>query len=468
MAAGIALFGVNVPFWDDWALVPALQRAAHGAVPWGELWAPQNQHRLVVPKLIMLGLAGLARWDVRVDMWLCFGLAIGTFCVVYWAIGPGAGRAARPRGGALALYVALFLFSAAAYDNWVWSWGIEWWLVALAAAGAVGVMTRWRASWLALLAGAALAATATYSFGAGMLVWAIATLALAALWRPLWRYLAVWCALAGAAIGLYFWGWTAPADMGFTLMHPLRAGLYVLVYLGSWARGPVYALALLALHGLAGLGGSADLIRFGGAFPTLPAWVAAAFAVLPALIGLSGLAVAAIIHVALWHGGRERLERWLPSLLLLYFGLLCAGLTALGRADEGVQEALASRYLTLSALFWIGLLVPGIELWRELGRCTSSGERRKAASGRGWPWLAGHKRAVAAIATIAFAGLYVPTYAGGVVGMYERAAGLRAAGQALQQVDTATDAQLSVLYPDAAFVRREAAVLRHLHLGPYG
>jgi hypothetical protein len=47
----------------------------------------------------------------------------------------------------------------------------------------------------------------------------------------------------------------------------------------------------------------------------------------------------------------------LPGALLILFGLGCGVMLAGGRADFGAEQALASRYITLSNTFWIGLLL---------------------------------------------------------------------------------------------------------------
>ncbi|MDE3076259.1 MAG: hypothetical protein KGJ86_12595, partial [Chloroflexota bacterium] len=353
----------------------------------------------------------------------------------------------------LVLLISLFMFSAAQYDNWIWGWGIQWYLVPAAAAGSFLAITRWKKSWSGLAVAAALAAVAAYTFGAGVPVWIVGAIGIVALWRPAARYLAMWLALAGVSIGLYLYGLPASQQLGYAVGHPLVVLDYALVYIGSWGRGPAYAVAFLALRGVHWLQPNPQLVRFGATFPSLPPSLAALLAVLPATVGVLGLALVALVHLELARQKYRYLADWLPSLLLVYFSLLCALLTAFGRANFGVQEALASRYLTLSSLFWVGLLVPLSHLWRDFAAGRHTKKRRL--------------RLFAATGATIFAALYLSTYAGGLVGLRQRNLGLRQAAVALRHLNASSDAELSVLYPDPRFVRQEAAVMQALRLGPY-
>jgi hypothetical protein len=62
----VAVYGCNVPQWDDWDVLPWL--AGERAVSWEWLWATHNEHRIVIPKLLLLGLAWLSHCDLRAGM----------------------------------------------------------------------------------------------------------------------------------------------------------------------------------------------------------------------------------------------------------------------------------------------------------------------------------------------------------------------------------------------------------------
>jgi hypothetical protein len=61
------LFSSPVPYIDDWTLVPILTGDEPADLAW--LWGRHNEHRIPLPKLILVGLAQLAGCDVRAGMY---------------------------------------------------------------------------------------------------------------------------------------------------------------------------------------------------------------------------------------------------------------------------------------------------------------------------------------------------------------------------------------------------------------
>jgi hypothetical protein len=47
-------YGRNVPFMDQWELVPLLAADADGRLRFASLWAKHNEHRLLLPRLLMI------------------------------------------------------------------------------------------------------------------------------------------------------------------------------------------------------------------------------------------------------------------------------------------------------------------------------------------------------------------------------------------------------------------------------
>jgi hypothetical protein len=64
--AFVGAYGSNVPSWDDWDLVPALTGEQPVTAAW--LWSQHNEHRIPLPRLLLLGLNRLAGCDFRVAM----------------------------------------------------------------------------------------------------------------------------------------------------------------------------------------------------------------------------------------------------------------------------------------------------------------------------------------------------------------------------------------------------------------
>src|SRR5271157_264438 len=63
--AFVGTYSANIPFWDDFDYVRALTGEQPITVTW--LWAPHNEHRVPVPKSILLGLYRLSG-DFRAAM----------------------------------------------------------------------------------------------------------------------------------------------------------------------------------------------------------------------------------------------------------------------------------------------------------------------------------------------------------------------------------------------------------------
>jgi hypothetical protein len=78
LTGGLVLwFGITIPFWDEWdALVPFI--TAERPVNWQTLWAPHNEHRIVIPRLILLGLDRLTGHEFRAGMFVSLLLLSST------------------------------------------------------------------------------------------------------------------------------------------------------------------------------------------------------------------------------------------------------------------------------------------------------------------------------------------------------------------------------------------------------
>jgi hypothetical protein len=113
-AAFVAHFAMNVPLWDDYSIVVALVGKRPVSVAW--LWEQCNEHRIALPKLLLLCAERLAGDDVRAGMYLSvLALSIVAAALVWLA--------ARERGG-LRIYDALFpllLLHLGQASNFLWS-----------------------------------------------------------------------------------------------------------------------------------------------------------------------------------------------------------------------------------------------------------------------------------------------------------------------------------------------------------
>jgi len=76
--AYVGHYGVNFPTWDEYAFVPYLTQAKPLTLTW--LWSSHNGHRMLLPRLVYIGLIRGAGGDFRAGMWanaVLFGAGAG-------------------------------------------------------------------------------------------------------------------------------------------------------------------------------------------------------------------------------------------------------------------------------------------------------------------------------------------------------------------------------------------------------
>ena len=170
VAVAVARTAVNVPYWDQWQFAPLLLDAARGHLDLRELWAQHNEHRLIVPRLLMLALAFLTGWNVRWELVACVLLNLITLGLLARTLV----RAVRPSfprlGPWLVVVASLLTFSPSQWENWTSGWQCQMFLHVLFVAWIALLLVDWHGTWPRLCAILGLAALALGSFAAGLSV----------------------------------------------------------------------------------------------------------------------------------------------------------------------------------------------------------------------------------------------------------------------------------------------------------
>ena len=110
----VARYGTNVPIWDDYHIVGPLIGDRPVTLDW--LWEQCNEHRIAVPKLILVFADRLAGNDVRAGMYL----SVATFAGLAAALIRLAER--LPGGGRPSdAFFPLLLLSLGHATNFLWS-----------------------------------------------------------------------------------------------------------------------------------------------------------------------------------------------------------------------------------------------------------------------------------------------------------------------------------------------------------
>jgi hypothetical protein len=426
VAIVIARYGLNVPLRDQWRFAPDVIAFVSDRYSWELLWRPSGDHRVLVPRAVMLVLASWTHWDVRAEMWFVFALALASLCL----LGDLARRTIGPRAPRLWMWLvpacAAGVFSMRAWQSWTFGWMMGAHLAVFGTVLSAWALGRYATTGRGLscmLAGATLAAL---SYLAGLLVPVLIPVALVLLPRDspvlrAHRTRHIWIATVGAValVVVYFYGYprasvTRPLTAGGLDIAVL--GHFVLDYLGAPLADTDRAAALT--------------------------W------------GSGGLIAVGVSTVLAWSQGPAPRRALLPWLLLITCTVGTGVAIGVGRPGPGT--AFLSRYAMLSALFWPG--VPACVLISANAR-----EQRESAV-----WT----RRLACVFVIAVlivsARTYWMTWHHGLAATIRRHHSLRIAAGCLRNTARANDECLRrVCRNDPALVRRVAPQLKQLGLGPF-
>ena len=341
LVAMYSRYALDFPYADQWDFVPFLEKASAGQLGWRDFWAQHNEHRLVFPRLLMLALALPSHWNVYWELAANVVLALATW-VALCLLARNSGRALH-QGSNKPLYLifALLVFSLSQWGNWFLGWQLQEFMNVLAAVLALAALTWKRVPGAGLLAAAGFGIIATYSFANGLLVWPIG---LFLLWLQRAErgarfrlHAALWCAMAAAVLLSYFAGYESQphhTPLLSALRQPFHCAFYVLGYLGQPAgRAADFISIVIEILGL-GTGPGAQV-----------------FCILMGFLGLLfwGVTLAQLR----FSGAPTRPLHFWTALALYAFGT--ATLTALGRVEEGVGQAISSRYVTMANLLWFAV-----------------------------------------------------------------------------------------------------------------
>lgn len=348
LIASVVRYHVDVPYGDQWSLVPFVEKSYQGTLTLHDFFVPFGDHLIPLPKLWMLALIRLSSWNLLYELFGNIALAAGLFFVLRHQLTLTFRSAGAPQPAWLLPILSTLIFSLRPLGNWFFGYHVPLFLNILPAVLGLFLLARPRLSWARLSASLVLGVAATLSFANGILYWPVG---LWILWtsagrqanRTRWTW--TWSLLGGglvlALVPTYFRSRNLPFS-GFGPRHPFEFLWYVLAYLGN----PILSLRSVACAALAGASGIGLLIWTG--------WRLRAVEKLP----------------------RETL---LPYLAIAFYALGTACLTGIGRVGRGPAHALFSNYILMANLLWVTVLV-----FLALLMARNPSERRFAI-----PWVVG-------------------------------------------------------------------------------
>jgi hypothetical protein len=278
----VAQFSINVPYEDDWTVVPLIHAALHGHLTFGSLWALHNENRILVPNLIFVTVGVLTHDDLRILVALAAGLFMAAFFAFLTALRSYLGRPLTP---ILVLVLGVVWFSLEDWGNALWAFQIAWYVILFCLMVMLRLLLVAKHRTLAFTMALLAAVTASFSFLQGLTLWPVGLVCL--LWtRPLdlrtWARreraeVVVWLGAAVATSVGALWGYkfqTLGCNVGgslhfscsgsvssFALHHPITTLEFVLVEIGEVIpNGQAHALWVNGVLGAALLGVAAYVV----------------------------------------------------------------------------------------------------------------------------------------------------------------------------------------------------------------
>ncbi|MGJ3252873.1 MAG: hypothetical protein ACFE0J_17325 [Elainellaceae cyanobacterium] len=329
----ITLFGVNVPVNDEWLILNVTEKIHNGTLTISDLFAQHHEHRLVFPKLIFAALAFATSWNVKAEMYLSACLALVSVALTVYL-----SRFSSTDKNSLYLITILnawLIFAFAQYANWLWGFQFPWFLVNACFIGAICIVVLSRDSPNQFYWAAIPCFVASFSIAHGLFTWPALFPSIVALKgnnRQRLIRCAIWGVLFLGTLAIYLIDFQGTGDFenlpspAYVFEKPIKTFQYFFNLIGSPLTG-FPATKLLPFIGLA------------------------------ACLSFLYLAVRSI---RLTRSGLNISERAAPWISIGLFALLFAGVTTIGRAGLGADQAVAPRYVTPTVL----LLVSIINLWR--------------------------------------------------------------------------------------------------------
>ena len=333
VAVDVARHGQNVPFWDEWAdSLDIALNTVEGRLTLGDLLRQYNDSRPFFTNLLTAVSARVAGWSLKLEMAVSLALAGGTLLLVTSLY-----RTTHPRGWLIAwIPFSALTFSLLQRRTWLWAVQSQYLFLIVFVVGSLWVLRRSAAGWRPLVVAAALVLGATYSYANGFLMWAVMVPVLWMLGYRRWPYALFWAAATAAALSAYFMNYEFRVERGLTF-DPLFLSRFVAVDLGN-----AFTVREVVVH-------PPPEIR------------------LNATLGALGVLVFLTNVLLLWRA-RRAWRDVAPWVGMALFVVTSAALAGSGRRHMGgIEVAMASRYVTLTTLFWVAFVATAMMATAELG-----------------------------------------------------------------------------------------------------
>ncbi|MEH2069895.1 MAG: hypothetical protein V7K47_17335 [Nostoc sp.] len=322
----ITSFSVNVPFGDDWALVNFFAKIHSGTVNFQDFFSQHNEHRILFPKIIFAILAFSSKWNIKLETYFIFLLALVNFGLIYKIAASNFNQSNKKILNLFNITICITHFSLNQYENWLWGFQISWLFINTCLILAVFILTvpKNLLPNIKLSLASLCCFIASFSSAHGLLSWlAILPSIYIVEGRNKNKKIRIllWIGLFAFCVAIYSIGYEKPSHhpgILFVIQKPLVAFEYFFTLIGFCLSKKVFSPVFTGL-----------IIFFTFSFFNI-FW--------------------------LKNFQSEFFNKAAPWLSFGWFAILFVLITTIGRAGFGIEQATSSRYITVSILLVISCL----------------------------------------------------------------------------------------------------------------
>lgn len=321
----IYVYAIDIPYWDQWVYIPIFDLYLEGKLTFYDLWQQHLDHRLFFPRLIMLISGIVTDWNTRNEALISVMITCMHFLLLLTMGKKLITPSSRQMKALIFTIISMVTFSLQQGENWFWGWNIQIMLNSMAISATLFSMHLWIEKkwtfWIATI----FTTIAVYSYSNGLLLIGFGFIVLA-IQRYLYNkktkgLLVNWSVFSALLLASFFYGFTKtalPAEKLTLLEYCYKAPVYFFAYLGS----PIAHFSLVG----ASISGGIGFILF-------------------------------IMTSVYFAFKRKQFSHWIPFYFLGLYSLGTAFLTAYGRVNLGLEQALSERYVAFSIFLWLYLFL---------------------------------------------------------------------------------------------------------------
>lgn len=300
---------VNSPYLDQWEYIPLIEKSFTNTLSISDLFDWHNAHRILFPRLVMLALAHSVKLDLHYAVATNILMAIG----IFWVCLKSVSHVSKADLKFTAPFLAVMLLSFNQWQNFLWDSQL---LSIFAATVCFYVLCSRDLKITTLMLAFISAIISLYSFSYGIWCFPIALMILLTKnpnKNP--SYVSIWTLLSTAAIIPFFFN--LPNDthnLNNLLNNPFQTLVYAINFLGAPFASGIEPLSFF--------------------------------------FGFIGIISTAFGYRFIVIKNKDALYLF-PLTLFAVFNALT---TAAGRSNLGTDQALMSRYISVSNLFWVPIV----------------------------------------------------------------------------------------------------------------